>query len=203
MNRQGRTKRMQAGGSNGIGRVSDAVRSPSFALRRTHTMDITIRPEVQTDHAAIEAVTIAAFLNAKHTSHTEQHIVDGLRKAGKLALSLVAEKDAEMIGHVAVSPVAFSDGTQGWFGLGPISVLPLYQRQGIGSKLMREALRQLRELGARGCVVLGDPEYYGRFGFKREAGIVLPGVPPEYFMAASFGSVLPSGIVAYHEAFDA
>ena len=166
-------------------------------------MEIKIRPEAQTDRAAIEAVTITAFLNAEHTSHTEQHIVDGLRKAGRLALSLVAENDGEIVGHVAVSPVVLSDGTLGWFGLGPISVIPQYQRQGIGSKLMREALRQLRELGAGGCVVLGDPRYYERFGFKAEAGIVLPGVPPEYFMAKAFGPVRPSGNVAYHEAFDA
>ena len=166
-------------------------------------MEIKIRPEAQTDNATIEAVTIAAFLNAQHTSHTEQYIVDGLRKAGRLALSLVAEKDGEIVGHVAVSPVVISDGTPSWFGLGPISVMPQYQRQGIGSKLMREALSQLRELGARGCVVLGDPRYYGRFGFKAEAGLVLPGVPPEYFMASAFGSVLPRGTVAYHEAFNA
>lgn len=166
-------------------------------------MEIKIRPEAQTDRAAIEVVTITAFLNAEHTSHTEQHIVDGLRKAGRLALSLVAEKDGEIVGHVAVSPVVLSDGAPGWFGLGPISVIPQYQRQGVGSKLMREALRQLRELGAGGCVVLGDPRYYERFGFKAEAGIVFPGVPPEYFMATVFGSVLPSGNVAYHEAFDA
>ncbi|MFZ4595409.1 MAG: GNAT family N-acetyltransferase [Verrucomicrobiaceae bacterium] len=166
-------------------------------------MGIKIRPEVQTDHAAIEAVTIAAFLNAEHTSHTEQHVIDGLRKAGRLDLSLVAEKDGEIVGHVAVSPVVLSDGTPGWFGLGPISVTPQYQRQGIGSKLMREALGQLRAMGAGGCVVLGDPQYYGRFGFKAEAGIVLPDVPAEYFMAAAFGSVIPSGHVAYHEAFEA
>ena len=166
-------------------------------------MDIKIRPETQTDSSAIETVTTAAFLNAEHTSHTEQHIVDGLRKAGRLTLSLVAEKDAEIIGHVAVSPVALSDGTSGWFGLGPISVLPEYQKQGVGTRLLLEALSMLRELGAGGCVVLGDPRYYGRFGFKTEPGIVLPDVPPEYFMAMAFGSVLPRGIVAYHEAFNA
>ena len=165
--------------------------------------DIKIRSEKPTDASAIEAVTIAAFLNAEHTSHTEQHIVDGLRKAGKMTLSLVAEKEGCIVGHVAVSPVVVSDGTQGWFGLGPISVTPQYQRQGIGSQLMREALSKLRELGAAGCVVLGDPRYYERFGFKAEPGIILLGVPPEYFMATAFGSPPPHGEVAYHEAFDA
>lgn len=166
-------------------------------------METTIRPEITNDVAAIEAVTVAAFLNAEHTSHTEQLIVDGLRKAGKLTLSLVAECDGKVVGHVAVSPVIVSDGATEWFGLGPISVVPELQRRGIGSQLMREALSQLRARGAAGCVVLGDPRYYERFGFKAEPGLVLPGVPPVYFMAMSFGPAVPQGDVAYHAAFDA
>lgn len=165
-------------------------------------MAIKIRQETPADALEIERVTTAAFLNARHTSHTEQHIVNGLRTAGMLTLSLVAEREAQIVGHVAVSPVAISDGTNGWFGLGPISVAPGCQKQGIGSLLMNEALRTLRERGARGCVVLGDPRYYGRFGFKAEPGLVLPDVPPEYFQAASFGSVIPRGSVSYHEAFN-
>lgn len=166
-------------------------------------METTIRPETPDDVAAIEAVTVSAFLNAEHTSHTEQFIVDGLRKAGKLTLSLVAECDGKVVGHVAVSPVMVSDGATDWFGLGPISVVPDLQRRGFGSQLMREALSQLRARGAAGCVVLGDPRYYERFGFKVEAGLVLPGVPPEYFMAMSFGPAVPQGDIAYHAAFDA
>lgn len=84
-------------------------------------MPLTIRRETPADVAAIEAVTVAAFLNAPHTSHTEQFIVNALRKAGKLTISLVAEEDGQIVGHVAVSPVLISDGTNGWFGLGPIS----------------------------------------------------------------------------------
>ncbi|HSY09065.1 MAG TPA: N-acetyltransferase, partial [Steroidobacteraceae bacterium] len=72
--------------------------------------------------SAIEAVTIAAFLNAPHSGHTEHFIVSALRKAGKLTLSLVADAKGTIIGHVAVSPVSISDGSAGWFGLGPISV---------------------------------------------------------------------------------
>lgn len=163
----------------------------------------TIRRETPADVAAIEAVTVAAFLNAPYTSHTEQFIVNALRKAGKLTISLVAEDDRQIVGHVAVSPVLISDGTTGWFGLGPISVLPAYQGRGIGSALMREALRVLEESGAAGCVLLGEPEYYGRFGFRAEANIVLPDVPPEYFQALSFGPSLPCGNVSYDEAFNA
>src|SRR6185312_17259132 len=166
-------------------------------------MQVLIRSETPADREEIEALTASAFLNAPHTSHTEQYIVAALRSAGKLSVSLVAEADGTLIGHVAISPVSISDGAPGWFGLGPISVLPQHQRQGIGSKLMREALRILRERGASGCVVPGEPEYYGRFGFHADPSLVLPDVPPEYFQAISFGSSKPRGTVTYHEAFEA
>lgn len=166
-------------------------------------MNVKIRRETPADLPMIEAVTASAFLNAPHTRHTEQHIVNALRRDGKLAISLVAEADGDIIGHVAISPVSISDGTLRWFGLGPVSVLPQHQRRGVGSQLMREALRVLRENGASGCVVLGEPEYYGRFGFRADRNLLLPGVPPEYFQATSFDSSQPRGTVTYHEAFNA
>ena len=166
-------------------------------------MNITIRNETAADVPAIEAVTIAAFLNAPHTSHTEQFIVNALRKAGFLTISLVADAEGTVIGHVAVSPVSVSDGVSGWFGLGPISVMPRHQRRGVGSRLMHEALRILRERGAAGCVLLGEPEYYSRFGFQADSNLILPDVPPEYFQAISFDSSRPHGTVSYHEAFKA
>jgi predicted N-acetyltransferase YhbS len=148
-------------------------------------------------------VTASAFRSAPHSSHTEQFIVEALRRAGQLTISLVAEVDGAIVGHVALSPVCISDGTSDWFGLGPLSVLPQYQRRGIGSMLVVEALRLLRERGAGGCVLLGDPAYYKRFGFKPEPSLILPGVPPEYFQALSFRSSLPGGTVSYHAAFEA
>jgi putative acetyltransferase len=166
-------------------------------------MKIEIRDENADDVAAIEAVTAAAFLNAPHTSHTEQFVVNALRRAGKLAISLVADAGAEIIGHVAVSPVSISDGASAWFGLGPISVLPEHQRRGVGSLLMREALRILHVRRAAGCVLLGEPEYYGRFGFQADANLILREVPPQYFLAISFGTSRPHGTVSYHDAFNA
>jgi putative acetyltransferase len=166
-------------------------------------MKIDIRDEKSADVAAIEAVTVAAFLNAPHTSHTEQFVVNALRCAGKLALSLVADAAGEVIGHVAVSPVSISDGASAWFGLGPISVLPEHQGRGVGSLLMREALRVLRVRGAAGCVLLGEPEYYSRFGFHADANLILREVPPRYFLAISFRTSRPQGTVSYHEAFNA
>jgi putative acetyltransferase len=166
-------------------------------------MDIEIRNETAADVSAIEAVTISAFLHAPHTSHTEHFIVNALRKAGQLTVSLIADADGTVIGHVAISPVSISDGAPDWYGLGPISVKPEYQRRGVGSHLMREALRVLRKNGASGCVLLGEPGYYIRFGFQVDPNLNLPGVPPEYFLAISFGASHPRGIVSYHLAFNA
>jgi putative acetyltransferase len=166
-------------------------------------VNIKIRKETAADIAAIQAVTISAFLKAPHTSHTEQFIVEALRKAGLLTISLVADADGTVIGHVAVSPVSISDGASGWFGLGPISVVPQHQGRGVGSRLMQEALRNLREQGAAGCVLLGEPDYYSRFGFRADPNLILPDVPPEYFQAISLDSSRPHGTVSYHEAFNA
>ena len=166
-------------------------------------MPAKIRDEVPADVLAIETVTVAAFLSATHTSHTEQYVVNALRRAGALSISLVAEIDDVLVGHVALSPVNISDGSAHWFGLGPISVLPARQRGGIGSALMQAALAALRQQSAQGCVLLGDPSYYGRFGFRASPDLVLPGVPPEYFQSLPLGPMTPRGIVTYHLAFEA
>ena len=166
-------------------------------------MNIRIRSEIAADIPAIEAVTEAAFRDAPHTSHTEHFIVNALRDAGQLSVSLVAEEDGDVVGHIAISPVSISDGSKHWYGLGPVSVAPQRQRQGIGSQLMERALDELRQLGAAGCVVLGHPDFYGRFGFKAVPELILPDVPPEYFQAICFGTEAPAGTVAYHAAFDA
>ena len=170
-------------------------------------MTLQLRHETPNDRAAIEAVTIAAFANAAHTSHTEQFIVRALRAANELTLSIIAEEHGQIIGHVALSPVTITDGhgnkTAGWYGLGPISVLPERQGQGIGSRLMEQALSELRAMQAAGCVLLGDPAYYTRFGFLAHAGLQLPGVPPSYFMALALHGPVPEGIAHYSDAFDA
>lgn len=164
-------------------------------------MNLQLRPESASDIPAIHAVIAAAFEKAPHTSHTEQFIVKALRAANALVLSLVAEIDGEVVGHVAVSKVSISDGASGWFGLGPLSVLPGMQGRGIGSRLTSEALNILEDDGADGCVLFGDPAYYSRFGFKPEAGLVLPDVPPEYFQVIAFSQHMPRGRVTYHDAF--
>ena len=166
-------------------------------------MNLQIRPETANDSAAIAAVTIAAFADAAHSSHTEQFIVAALRREGQLSVSLVAERAGVVVGHVAASPVTIDDASIGWYGLGPVSVLPSLQGQGIGTQLVASALDLLRRHGAAGCVVLGEPAYYRRFGFVATPSLTLPGVPAEYFQALSFDSALPQGTVAYHAAFSA
>ncbi|MGQ7935998.1 GNAT family N-acetyltransferase [Paraburkholderia sp. D1E] len=166
-------------------------------------MTLKLRAELSTDALAIEQLTIAAFENAPHTNGAEHFIVNALRRAGELSVSLVAQDEGELVGHVALSPVSISNGATGWYGLGPISVLPGHQGRRIGSQLMESTLSELRRLGAGGCVVLGEPAYYGRFGFTATPHLVLPGVPPEYFQAISLGGAWPVGNVTYHEAFNA
>lgn len=164
---------------------------------------ITIRPEAPTDADAITAVTVAAFEGLGIGNRTEQFIVEALRAANALTLSLVAEADGRLIGHIAFSPVRISDGTPDWYGLGPVSVLPAYQRQGVGKALIRRGLAQLQEMGAEGCCLVGHPDYYPKFGFSNPSGLVLEGVPPEVFFALAFGGRTPQGTVSFHEAFKA
>ncbi len=161
-----------------------------------------IRPETLQDLDAIEQVTFAAFDGKPYSAKTEHLIVNELRKRGALSLSLVAEIDGKVIGHVAFSVVTIDGEDKGWYGLGPISVLPEFQLQGIGSKLINEGLSQIREMGARGCVLEGSPEYYNRFGFKAYPGLIYEGAPaPEYFMALPFYEEVPQGKVEFDEAF--
>ncbi|MFM1897244.1 MAG: hypothetical protein RLZZ385_2318 [Pseudomonadota bacterium] len=164
-------------------------------------MDIRIRPETPADIPAITDVTIAAFNTLDISEHNEQHVITGLRKAGALSLSLVAEQDGRIVGHIAFSPVRISDGTQDWYGLGPVSVLPELHRQGIGTALIEEGLSRLRAAGAKGCCLVGHPEYYPRFGFRNAPGLVMQDVPPGVFFALSFDGHLPRGNVSFHPAF--
>lgn len=166
-------------------------------------MNMTIRSEHSEDIDTITQLTTAAFEHEEYSSHTEQFIVNALRSSKQLTVSLVAVENGKIIGHVAISPIRVSSGASGWFGLGPISVWPDRQDQGIGSALMKAALAELQRLGGVGCVVLGDPGYYGRFGFQAHPGLELPGVPLEYFQALSFCGELPTGTVQYHVAFEA
>lgn len=162
-----------------------------------------IREENQTDIAAIAEVTVAAFKTLAISNHTEHFIVDALRAAGALTVSLVAEVDDRLVGHLALSPVTIATASTPWYGLGPISVLPEMQQQGIGKALVEAGLARLRQLGAGGCCLVGHPDYYRRFGFVNVDGLGLTGVPPEVFFALSFDGAMPKGEVVFHPGFQA
>jgi putative acetyltransferase len=159
------------------------------------------RFERPADIAAIRAVTIAAFKDHPHSDQTEHRIVDRLRQTGALSISLVAEVNGQVVGHIAFSPVELSDGATDWFGLGPVSVLPAFQGQGIGGALIRKGLDVLRKQAAAGCVVMGDPDLYQKFGFRNDARLVFKDCAPQYFLAQPLSCAGASGMVTYDAAF--
>jgi len=162
-----------------------------------------IRDETPSDIDVIGKITAAAFADCPHGNHTEQFIIDALRAAGALSVSLVAEVDGRVVGHIAFSPVMISGENRGWFGVGPVSVRPDYQRRGIGTALIEEGMKRLRDSGAKGCLLVGDPGYYERFGFRHLVELILEGVPAENFLGLPFGEDRPAGIVEFHEGFGA
>lgn len=162
-----------------------------------------VRDETPADIEAITEVTSEAFKTLDMSSGTEQYIVLALRQAGALTISLVAELDGRIVGHVALSPVAISDGSEGWYGLGPISVAPDLHGRGIGSALMREAIARLRAMGANGCFLVGNPLFYKRFGFQNGVGLVFEEAPEEVSLALALDGPMPQGTVQFHEAFAA
>ena len=164
---------------------------------------IIIRNEIDADVDAITEVTVAAFKTLEISNHTEQFIVEALRANNALTVSLIAEVDGHVVGHVAFSPVTISDGTQNWYGLGPVSVLPEHQHKGIGKSLILEGISRLKGLNAKGCCLVGHPDYYRKLGFKNVSGLVHEGVPQEVFLAMSFDGQIPQGTVNFHDGFKA
>ena len=128
-------------------------------------MTIRVRDETPQDFAAIRRVVTSAF-----GRDGESKLVDALRDEGYARLSLVAESDGEVVGHILFSDLAIvaPDATHRALALAPLAVGPAQQRQGIGSSLVREGLRCLTEAGHRIVIVLGHPAYYPSFGFSPE-----------------------------------
>jgi putative acetyltransferase len=203
-----KTRRSRDGARVDVTRVTGISATQAYARRHSvspgpRIMTIIIRPEIPADIDPIDALTRTAFRDHPHSRQTEQFIVLALRTAGALAVSLVAAEDGQVVGHIAFSPVSIADGAAGWYGIGPLSVAPERQRRGIGSRLVQVGLERLRALGAQGCVLVGEPAYYGRFGFANDPALVLEGVPPEYFLALRLGDAPAGGAVVFHPAFAA
>lgn len=165
-----------------------------------YAMNIIIRDERPGEADAIADLTTAAFKDMPMASGTEAALVGSLREVGALIVSLVAEKDGEIVGHIAFSPATL-DGADNWYGLGPVSVRPDLHGRGIGSRLVNAGLDRLRALGAVGCVTIGHPTYYPRFGFAANPGLTWNGEAGTHIMALSFAERAPSGEMVFHPAF--
>jgi len=163
--------------------------------------DLLIQPEQIRDVAEIRNVVSAAFAGVARSNQKECLLVDQLRDGAALSVSLVAQVDSLVVGHIAFSPVTIDGLLCDWFGLAPLAVRPDCQRAGIGSRLVNAGLDSLRRLEAKGCVVLGEPEYYRRFGFVSRQDLLLANAPAKYFLAQALTGEVPRGHVAYHQAF--
>jgi putative acetyltransferase len=161
---------------------------------------VTIRGETPADRDAIRSLTARAFAGPPNSDGTEPRVIDALREAGALAVSLVAVVDDRIAGHVAFSPVGPPE-LLAWFALGPVSVEPSLQGRGVGRQVIEAGLAELRTRGARGCVVLGDHRYYRRFGFSTAPLLAPPDLPAEHFQVLSFGAALPASRIVFHRAF--
>lgn len=160
-----------------------------------------IRDERPSDVQAIHDVTKAAFADMPKSSGGEQDLIEALRKDGALLVSLVAEMDGEIVGHIAFSRVTIGGVPGNWFDLGPASVRPDHQSRGIGEALILAGLERIRAMGAEGCVLLGYPAYYRRFGFAHEPGLTFDGRINPNFQQLTFAGPTPAGEVTYHRAF--
>lgn len=146
------------------------------------SQDYIIRQECPADYDAIHDLTRWAFQGRPYAGGDEQDVIDRLRATDALTLSLVAEDQGGLSGQITFSPAINSDGSQPWFALGPVSVTPERQNQGIGGELIRQGLARIKALGALGCILTGNPEYYRRFGFTLAADLVPEAESAEYFM---------------------
>lgn len=162
---------------------------------------LSIRRERSTDRTAIYALTELAFRGRPYADGDEQDVINRLRDNEALTLSLVATIDEEVVGHIAFSPASYPDATQDWYALGPVSVTPSLQGQGIGAALIESGLARIKEIGAIGCILTGNPNYYKRFGFELTPANAPENEPAEYFMVKKFSQTELQGSFAFHWAF--
>ncbi|MEZ2128859.1 MULTISPECIES: GNAT family N-acetyltransferase [unclassified Sinorhizobium] len=165
-------------------------------------MSIIIRTEQKADFTAVDRLIGAAFAGKPYSSGTEGLIAQALRASGDLTLSLIAERQGEIVGQIMFSPVIINEAPSSWHCLGPVAVSPQCQKEGIGSRLIEEGLARLRATGSHGCVLVGDPGYYSRFGFRPVLALSARDVPAEYFQVLPFETDVPVGTLDFHPAFE-
>lgn len=172
-------------------------------MRDNLASNIEVRAEQAGDAKAIYGLTERAFAPMPFSDGNEQDLVNMLRDHAALTISLVAKREDEIVGHIAFSPAFPEDGSAGWFALGPVSVEPESQKKGVGSQLIRKGLNMLRERKAKGCILVGNPSYYKRFGFEVAPESCPDGEPSEYYQMISFHGEKPAQVVDFHKLFHA
>ena len=156
-----------------------------------------IRPETADDTRIIHRLTDDAFAPMPYCDGNEGASIDQLRSDGDLTLSLVAEEQGKIIGHVAFSPATISDASGDWYGLGPISERTDRQKQGIGTKLAHEGLKQIKARGAAGCVLIGRPAVYGPMGFVSDGSLPHGKLDPAIVQYILLNGTAPKGEVTF------
>jgi predicted N-acetyltransferase YhbS len=174
--------------------------------RRNNGDDVTrsgtlVRSERPGDYADISDLTKRAFAPMSYASGKEHVLIEALRQHGALSVSLVAIEGGELVGHVAFSPAKTSDSSSPWYALGPIAVEPKMQMRGIGSLLILEGITWLRSMNVAGCILVGEPKYYARFGFAGAPDLAPDGVPPEFFMVLPLSNTEPRSVITFHPLF--
>ncbi len=160
-----------------------------------------IRSEIPADYGAIHELTEMAFKDRPYAGGDEQDVIKRLRAVGALTSSLVAIDGDELIGQITFSPATNTDGSEPWFALGPVSVTPNRQSQGIGGALIRRGIAEIEGLGALGCILTGNPVYYRRFGFELAPDNVPERESAEYFMLKPLLGGPATGSFVFHPAF--
>ncbi|SNY90154.1 putative acetyltransferase [Cohaesibacter sp. ES.047] len=161
-----------------------------------------IREETSADAADIHTLTQRAFAPMPYSSGSEGEIIDQLRRDGDLVLSLVMDDDGMIVGHVAFSKIQIDGTWDKWYCLGPISVAPDKQNQGIGKALVGEGMRRLRALGANGCILIGNPAYYVRLGFECDGQLRYGALDPSLIQHMTFQGPAPKGTLSHADAFE-
>jgi putative acetyltransferase len=164
---------------------------------------VLIRTEERGDIEDIFKVTHDAFTGKAYSSGTEAQIINQLRNDGDLTLSMVAVNNDGIVGHIAFSPVTIQGKHNHWFGLGPVSVVPHLQRQGIGTTLINAGLLKMQDSDACGVALIGNPDYYCRFGFTSNNQLTCGNTPAAFVQYLAWRGTAPSGEVQFCNGFNA
>lgn len=163
--------------------------------------ELEVRFETAADIAGIHRLTELAFRGRPYADGDEQEVIDRLRDSGALTISLVGYEAEQLVGQITFSPAEITDSSEPWFALGPVSVTPNRQGDGIGARLIAAGIAELEKLGALGCILTGNPSYYQRFGFEAAPNSVPTNEPAEFFMLKLLAGPKPNGRFSFHPAF--